>query len=270
MINHVISFSGGKDSTAMALEMIERGEDIHSIVCFDTGWEFPAMYDHWKQFEEYTGIELVILHPKQPFTYWLFERPIFRKGTYDKPYRFGNGWPAYTRRWCTREKALAIHRYSANITRPISCIGFASDEAHRKEKISGRGPRQRYPLIEYGIDEKRALEICKSHGFHWDGLYNHFDRVSCYCCPLQSKRELRKLRDHFPDLWTQMLSWETKCHDKHPNFKDGMSVADLEVQFAQEDEQRAKMKELREKHKDAIEITKRKSNARTKKTRYNF
>jgi 3'-phosphoadenosine 5'-phosphosulfate sulfotransferase (PAPS reductase)/FAD synthetase len=40
------SFSGGKDSTAMLLMLIEKGCPLDRIIFFDTGWEFPQMYDH--------------------------------------------------------------------------------------------------------------------------------------------------------------------------------------------------------------------------------
>ena len=38
--------SGGKDSTAMVLRMIEMGEHIDEVVSCDTYKEFPAMYRH--------------------------------------------------------------------------------------------------------------------------------------------------------------------------------------------------------------------------------
>lgn len=43
---HVISFSGGKDSTAMLLRMMELGYQIDEVIWCDTTIEFPAMYDH--------------------------------------------------------------------------------------------------------------------------------------------------------------------------------------------------------------------------------
>lgn len=45
---HVVSFSGGKDSTAMLLKMTELGKPIDCILFCDTGLEFPAMYEHIK------------------------------------------------------------------------------------------------------------------------------------------------------------------------------------------------------------------------------
>lgn len=41
-----VSFSGGKDSTAMLLHMMELGEHIDEVINVDTGMEFPAMYEH--------------------------------------------------------------------------------------------------------------------------------------------------------------------------------------------------------------------------------
>ena len=45
-MNHIASFSGGKDSTAMVLRLIAEGLPLDEIVFFDTGWEFPQMYEH--------------------------------------------------------------------------------------------------------------------------------------------------------------------------------------------------------------------------------
>lgn len=46
---HIISFSGGKDSTAMLLKMIELNIQIDEIIFCDTGKEFPQMYEHIKK-----------------------------------------------------------------------------------------------------------------------------------------------------------------------------------------------------------------------------
>ena len=43
---NIVSFSGGKDSTAMLLMMLEKGIDIGRVVCVDTTKEFPEMYRH--------------------------------------------------------------------------------------------------------------------------------------------------------------------------------------------------------------------------------
>lgn len=45
-IKHIVSFSGGKDSTAMLLKMIENNMQIDDIIFLDTTVEFPEMYEH--------------------------------------------------------------------------------------------------------------------------------------------------------------------------------------------------------------------------------
>lgn len=236
--NHVLSISGGKDSTAMMLEMLERGESIHSAVFFDTGWEFPAMYPHIERLEKYTGVRIWRLHPVMPFDYWMTARPIVAMKGPDrgKINRIGYGWPSPSRRWCTRLKVDAIARYSGPIQDAVQCVGYAADEADRNflDKVI-----KRFPLIEYGITEADALKICYRHGFDWDGLYEHFSRVSCFCCPLKSLKELRTLRKHFPGLWKRMLEMERNIvpFEGRRGFKDWKSVADLDRRFAEEDRQ---------------------------------
>ena len=46
---NIVSFSGGKDSTAMLLMMIEKGMKIDKVIFCDTGAEFPQMYEHIKK-----------------------------------------------------------------------------------------------------------------------------------------------------------------------------------------------------------------------------
>ena len=233
--NYVVSFSGGKDSTAMALLMLERGEPIHSVVAFDTGWEFPQMYQHWDQFERYTGLKIVRLTPERSYTYWMLEREVVaRKGpNKGSVHRIGNGWPSPMRRWCTGKKVYGINRYLKTVEAPISCIGIAADEAHRV-KDNAKYPC-RYPLIEYDVDEAQALELCRQHGFDWGGLYEIFSRVSCFCCPLQRKGELKKLRRFFPDLWEKMLEWDAAVPGHNYGFRGYDTVHDLEAIFAEED-----------------------------------
>jgi len=241
----VASFSGGKDSTAMLLRWIEEGHPIDEVVMFDTGWEFPVMVDHVKKVQEYIGTPITILHPCRSFEHWMIDREI--KSRYDRPetgikkgevHRIGNGWPSPMRRWCTREKVRCIDRHCGDAVR---LIGFAADEAHRTERKEQKQKQKQkkypiqYPLIEWGMNEAECLSYCTDRGFDWGGLYKHFRRVSCFCCPLQRLGELRTLRRHFPDLWKQMLSWEDRMGSHNRGFKDYTSVRDLDARFFREE-----------------------------------
>lgn len=220
-MNQVVSFSGGKDSTAMLLMMLERGEDVHSVVFFDTGWEFPQMHEHIAKVEEFTGVDVVKLKPKKAFDDYLIN-PKYK-------------WPDAIRRWCTRFKINAVKSY-AKKNDSIECIGYAADEWKRAEGKEINKRPTRFPLIEWEITEPIALQYCIDRGFDWGGLYNHFPRVSCYCCPLQSLGELKRLRKYYPEHWASMLNMET-IMPENGGFNGYKTVHDLEARFAEEDRQ---------------------------------
>ena len=52
---HIVSFSGGKDSTAMLLIMLEKGMPIDRVINVDTTKEFPETYDHIDKVEKFSG-----------------------------------------------------------------------------------------------------------------------------------------------------------------------------------------------------------------------
>lgn len=240
---NVISLSGGKDSTFVLLDMLERGEPVDAVVFFDTGWEFPEMYDHLQRLEAFTGCRITRLEPLQPFEYVMLQRPVFRRS--GGLYQCGKGWPSAARRWCTRLKAEALDRYVASLRHVQGagkvnlCIGFAHEECHRAEspemiRKRRKGVGTYFPMIEHGVTEKDALRYCKARGFDWGGLYDIFNRVSCYCCPLQPLDSLRALRRHFPHLWRQMLEWEEVMREqqhKIVRLKHEASVHELEARF---------------------------------------
>jgi len=234
---HIASFSGGKDSTAMVLRLIEENRPLDEIVFFDTGWEFPQMYEHIEKFEQFMGRKVTILHPKLSFNHWMLDRKIVaRKGDMKgKVHRIGNGWPSPSRRWCTREKVDTIDRYAGKAVR---YIGYAADEAHRTDAYCLKRKRYEviYPLIEWDMSESDCLAYCKERGFDWCGLYDLFPRVSCFCCPLQRIGQLRKLRKYFSDLWAKMLEWDSQIESKR-GFRGYDTVHDLDMRFAAEDRQ---------------------------------
>ena len=111
----------------------------------------------------------------------------------------------------------------------IEYVGIAADETKRiKDK--------NYPLVEWGMTEKDCLSYCYRRGFDWGGLYEIFSRVSCWCCPLQSLEELRKLYRHFPDLWRQLEEWDNSTWR---TFLKNYSVRQLAARFDFEDEWQA-------------------------------
>lgn len=217
---HVVSFSGGKDSTAMLLGMLDRGMQVDDIIFCDTEMEFDEMYDHIKQVEDYIGRKITILHFDKSFEYMLFEQEV-KSGKYKG--QIGLNFPNIRYRWCTnlKEKAVRKYRKLHKDKKIIMYVGFASDEPKRVKK-------DRYPLIDWGMTEQDALNYCYERGFTWGGLYEKFNRVSCWCCPLQNLKSAKALREHFPEKWNLLKSWEKRLNK---GFRLDYNTDELEEKF---------------------------------------
>lgn len=239
---YVASFSGGKDSTAMVLRLIELGEHIDEVVCCDTYKEFPAMYRHIakvKEIIENAGIKFTHLRNQYSFDYLMFEHKVKRKNNRYEGLR-GYSWAGSQSRWCTSKlKVDVINRYLRILNDKydvIQYIGIAADEAYRLERKNNQDEKHLHPLVEWGWVEEYCLQYCYDRGFDWEGLYDIFSRVSCWCCPLQPLEELRKLRKHFPELWEELKDMDRRTWR---TFKPGYSVEDLETRFKFEEERLA-------------------------------
>lgn len=236
---HVASFSGGKDSTAMVLHMIERGDHLDEVVFCDTTMEFPAMLRHVEKVKkviEAEGIKFTTLRAEHDFEYYLVEHLPKRKEDSDFFGKSGYGWPGVFSQWCTKAlKQKLFADYFRDLRQRctvIQYIGIAADEDYRLERQTNQNPNHRHPLRDWGWTEAQALEYCKAMGYDWEGLYDQFNRVSCWCCPLQPLSDLRTLRTHHPELWQELQRLDRQqCKP----FKGNRSVEELDKRFALED-----------------------------------
>ena len=221
---NTVSFSGGKDSTAMLLMMIEKKIPVDRIICVDTTKEFPAIYRHIAKVQAMVPTKIEIV--KIDFDYW-FSEHVKTKGRIGE---IGYGWPNHFNRWCTRLKISAIQKRMP--LKGVEYVGIAADERHRTQKITDKkGVISRTPLVEWGITGKQTLEYCYSKGFDWEGLYEKMHRVSCWCCPLSRIGELRVLHNDFPELWAELQEMDKKSRRK---FKADYSLNELSERFAKE------------------------------------
>ena len=162
----VVSFSGGKDSTAMLLRMMEIGEHIDEVVNVDTGMEFPAMYEHIDRVRmevESAGIKYTTLRNDKTFEYIMLHQPIESEkfGTH-----YGYGFPTPVIRWCTRHMKLdLLNKHFRDLKEKyelVQCIGLACDEFKRLERPGNNQPGHRHPLVEWGWSEADCLEYCRT------------------------------------------------------------------------------------------------------------
>ena len=146
-----------------------------------------------------------------------------------------NRWPSFGREWCRRRKINAVDKY-ARKHNAVQLIGFAADETKRTKSKELSKKAVAFPLIKWGVTEKDALAHCYKQGFDWSGLYNHFDRVSCFCCPFKKIGDYRKIRKHYPVLWQRMLKMD-KMVNPNRGFYGYKTVHDLDHRFFMEDRQ---------------------------------
>ena len=209
----VVMFSGGKDSTAMLLEMIRRGMNIDLILCVDTGKEFPQMYEHIKKVKRLIK-PFKVKTIKIDFDYWFSEHIKMRgKNKGQKGY----GWPTMGVRWCTALKRDACKKFLSPFNNVIEYHGIAYDEKERLEKNKD-GREIIAPLVDWKMTEADCIEYCKQRGFNYGGLYEKVTRVSCFCCPLADKAKLAVIQDEYPDLWKEIKEMETKTNTKFKGY----------------------------------------------------
>lgn len=249
---HAVSLSGGKDSTAMLLLMIEKGMPIDAVLWADTGMEFPEMYGHLKKVDAFLykerGLHITTLKHPRGFEWLMFEEEKVKEEAIERRIQAnlplkGNGWPGIRVRWCTGQ--LKTHLLSKKVNElkkscnAIHYVGIAYDEKERCKK-------ECYPLVEWKITEKEALEICYDRGFDFGGLYEIYHRASCWCCPFQRIGELRKLRVHHPELWKKLMELDHRAFEMFGTsplgkFKQNWSIDQLEERFSKEEQEERKI-----------------------------
>ena len=149
-MKHIVSFSGGKDSTAMLLMMIEKGIQIDDIVFCDTGMEFPGVYNHIRKVEKHIKRKITVLKRAETYQYFLGYHKK-RNG------KIGYGHPDFRNRWCTQLfKKVPFSQYIKQFEEVVEYHGIAIDEEH-PELIFKYLKDKYYRII--GIDEAHFFDV---------------------------------------------------------------------------------------------------------------
>lgn len=227
MHHNIVSFSGGKDSTAMLLMLLEKNIQIDRIIFIDTTKEFPPMYEHIRKVQNLVK-PLKIEIFKIDFDYWFAEH-VKTKGRLKG--EKGYGWPDFQNRWCTALKRDTFIRAQNKFsTKTTQFHGIAFNEKNRADKFKDRsGVKIKYPLIEWNLTEEQTLKYCYSKGFNWDNLYEKIPRMGCWCCPLAREEVLNVVYNDFPELWIELERMDQKSFRQ---FKYNHSVESLRQKFA--------------------------------------
>jgi len=203
-MTNIVSFSGGKDSTAMLHLLLSQGANIDKVVYYETEWDFPQMAAHLGLVTKNTGLPIVKIR------YYRHCNELLA----------GYGWPKSAGGWCAANKHRTCMKYIRGLAGgnddKVEYIGFSDDEVKRTQTkwMQDRKWQVKFPLIDAGMSELDSLEYCKKLGYHWDGLYDVFSRVSCFCCPKGGKAKRRLTEEHYPELakeWRRLDAIAMPC-----------------------------------------------------------
>ena len=195
VVRHILSLSGGKDSTALALFMRDEVPGMEYVFC-DTGEELPETYEYLERLEAYLWKPIVRLNPDRPFSHYLH---IYRV------------LPDARTRWCTRKlKIEPFERYVGN-DRVMSYIAIRADEAHRTGYISTKpNIAACYPLIEDGLTATDVGRILEESRLGLPSFYNWRSRSGCYFCFFQQRIEWVGLLENHRDYYRRAQEYESE------------------------------------------------------------
>lgn len=218
----VVSFSGGKNSTAMLILLKQLGIRVDGIVFADTGAELPETYDFIATVEERIKQKIDVVKAPLDWFDW-FYRPYVQgkhKGQdqihgFPRTFQFkGHGGG-----WCTRSLKLDPIRKYANGREQL--VGIAADEYHRVRK------NRSYPLVEWKLTSLDCYNICVENDL-LNPIYHRMGRSGCWTCPNQSPRQLRIIYAYYLELWARLLRLE---QDSPTRFSMRFTLKELDALF---------------------------------------
>lgn len=233
---HIVAFSGGKDSSALAIYLHDPerwrkvlGKPITphrpplteaEYVFCDTGTELAETYDYLDRLEAYIGSPIHRLRAsvppsgpnepdKSPFDHYLE--------------LYGGFLPSPNVRWCTRLLKLKPFEDYIGESPVVSYVGIRGDEGewrvdpktrrkyfqHRKGYISTKpNITTVFPFIEDGLVKADIYRILEDSGVGYPEYYRWRSRSGCYFCFFQRKSEWVGLMENHPELYERAKAYE--------------------------------------------------------------
>jgi cysteine desulfurase/selenocysteine lyase len=184
-----VSFSGGKDSTAVLA--LARKAGVHDAFFIDTGLEFPETI-------EFVASQGATVIEKGGDFYQAAEKA---------------GPPGKDNRWCC--KLLKLHPLKRHLATTGPCVTIQGNRWYESWNRAGldeasQNPNNPLQLNISPIRNWRALEVWLYlwwRGLQYNPLYDQgLERLGCYLCPAMLEAEFEHLRRLHPELADR---WET-------------------------------------------------------------
>lgn len=228
---HILSLSGGKDSTALAVYMRDRLPQMEYVFC-DTKKELPETYEYLDRLQAFLGKSITRLNAERGFDHWLEI--------------FGGYLPSSQMRWCTKNLKIIPFEKFVGDDQVFNYIGLRADE-DRGGYISHKpNIKPVYPFKDAGITETDVFRILEESGLGLPRYYSWRTRSGCYFCFFQRKREWVGLKETHPDLFEKAKAYEKidEATGIRYTWSQGESLIELESP--------ARIRVIKEKHQEAL------------------
>jgi 3'-phosphoadenosine 5'-phosphosulfate sulfotransferase (PAPS reductase)/FAD synthetase len=248
---HIVPLSGGKDSTALAIFMLQEYPHLPLEFLFtDTGAELPETYEYFKKFETIFGVKVTRMTA--------LELPRFKAREKDGrrvPFDYildevySGFLPNPQARWCTRALKIQPFEHFVGDDQTYSYIGIRGDEYRvgyggvGKNHSSAFSPERRakpvtmsgkpnirpvYPFKDRGFGLEDIKRILDESGLGLPAYYEWRSRSGCFFCFYQQIGEWQGLKERHPHLFEKAKTYERVEGDVAYTWSEGRSLEELE------------------------------------------
>lgn len=214
-MRHVVAFSGGKDSSALAIYLHDPERwrralgktdlpprpplaEAEYVFC-DTGTELDETYEYLDRLEAYLGRPIQRLAADAPPG----ETP------FDHHLRLYGGFlPSPQMRWCTRKLKLEPYERYVGDEPVTSYVGIRADEDREGYLSTKPNITSVFPFKEDGVVKDDVYRILDESGVGVPAYYDWRSRSGCYFCFYQRRSEWVGLLENHPDLFEKAKAYE--------------------------------------------------------------
>jgi phosphoadenosine phosphosulfate reductase len=195
-----VSFSGGKDSLATLLLVLDSGLKP-ALLFIDTGLEFPETVKHVQDITERFNLDLLVERPNNSF--------------WDNLEYFGP--PGKDYRWCCKTCKLGPATGLIKEQFPDGVLSFIGQRRYESEQRSKKGKVWHNPWVPGQIGASPIQNWSALHVWiylfmkqvEFNPLYKHgLERIGCWLCPASDLGDFNMINERHPDKgrWDQALN----------------------------------------------------------------